>query len=89
MRQNKRVEDLLGKELDILLVWHQIPKSEWGDKKKKMAKWIELKDKKPPFFAPWTDADEKKLTEMKKKDIKNLLEVTKKDEIENIFDALK
>jgi len=32
--------------------------------------WMELKDKKPPFFAPWTDADEKKLMEMKKKDIK-------------------
>ncbi len=31
---------------------------------------MELKDKKPPFFTPWTDADDKKLMEMKKKDVK-------------------
>ncbi len=70
LTKNKRNEDLLVRELDILLFWHQIPKSECSDKKQKLAKWIELKVKKPPFFAPWTDTDEAKLVEMKKKDIK-------------------
>ncbi len=50
LRQNKCVGDLLGRELDILLLWHQIPNSKWGDKNKKMAKWMELKVKKPPFL---------------------------------------
>ncbi len=31
---------------------------------------MELKDKKPPFFTHWTDADDKKLMELKKKDVK-------------------
>ena len=58
IEENESIENVLLRELDILCPWHQIPKSEWGDKKK-MTKWMELKDKKPPFFDPWTDADER------------------------------
>ncbi len=58
------------KELDILLLWYKIPKSKWGDKKKKLERWNEMKDRKPPFFAPWTDLDEDKLDKLRKKEIK-------------------
>ncbi len=57
-------------ELDIFLLWYKIPKSEWGDMKKKFEKWNEVKDRKPPFFALWTDEDENKLDKLKKKEIK-------------------
>ncbi len=49
LAKNKRNEDLLVRELDILLLWFQIPKSECSDKKKKLVKWMELKDKKHLF----------------------------------------
>ncbi len=38
------------KELDILLFWYQIPKTKWGDKKKKLKKWKEVKSKKHPYL---------------------------------------
>ncbi len=52
LAKNKRNEDLLVREHDILLLWHQIPKSECSDKGKKLLKWMELKDMKPPFLLP-------------------------------------
>ncbi len=38
LKRNKCVDDLIGKELDILLLWYQIPNSEWGNKKKNFLK---------------------------------------------------
>ncbi len=70
LQKNKSFNDLIVKELDILLLWYKMPKIEWGDKKKKLEKWNEVKDRKPPFFAPWTDEDEDKLDQLKKKEIK-------------------
>ncbi len=70
LQKNKRINDLIVKELDILLLWYKIPKIKWCDKKKKLEKWNEVKDRKPPFFAPWTDEDEDKLDKLKKKEIK-------------------
>ncbi len=34
LKKNKSVDDLIVKELGVLLLWYQIPKSKWGDTKK-------------------------------------------------------
>ncbi len=36
--KNKSINELILEEVDIILLWYQIPKSEWGDKKKKLKK---------------------------------------------------
>ncbi len=34
LKKIKSLDDLIGKDLDILLLWYQFPKSKWGNQKK-------------------------------------------------------
>ncbi len=65
LRKNKSNRDLLGRELDTLLLWNWVPKSKWGDQKN--GKVGGAKGKETSFFGPWTDTEEVKLMEMEKK----------------------
>ncbi len=38
LKKNKTLDDLIRKELDILLLWYQFSKSKWGNEKKKLEK---------------------------------------------------
>ncbi len=46
----KESSNLLGKEIEHLLVLQNVPKGEWGDKKTKLKMWMRLKNAKPLFF---------------------------------------
>ncbi len=64
LEKNKPVESLTGVELEKLLLMHQVPWEEFGDKTKKLRLWrkILLSNKPPPDIVPWTPEDEQKLS---------------------------
>jgi hypothetical protein len=61
--QGKPVESLVVNELDLLLAWHQTPKTTGARKADKLEQWkaILADGRPPPLFAPWTDDDEERL----------------------------
>ncbi len=61
--QEKAVQSLTVKELEVLLAWHQAPKVTGAKKADKLVQWqnIVAKGKAPPLFARWTDDDEERM----------------------------
>ncbi len=49
--KKKGSSNLLGKEIEHLLVLQNVTKGEQGDKKKKIKLWMKLKNIKPPFLS--------------------------------------
>ncbi len=65
---NKPTEQLNATNLEKLLLWHNVPKKEMGNKKEKLKKWTEIQNSNqpPPFFQQWGHVDEYKLEKLKK-----------------------
>mmetsp|Transcript_448 Transcript_448/g.897 ORF Transcript_448/g.897 Transcript_448/m.897 type:complete len:213 (+) Transcript_448:207-845(+) len=70
--QKKAVNDLIGSELEKLLLMYHIPKAKHGNKGEKKKKWEEIKQRNepPPAFQPWGPDDEAELCNLCKMDIK-------------------
>ncbi|CAB9528499.1 expressed unknown protein [Seminavis robusta] len=61
------VEEYTNPQLRHLICWKLDSKTLPGalkNKGPKVTKWKELKNKEPPSFEPWTDADEEKLAQL-------------------------
>mmetsp|Transcript_29442 Transcript_29442/g.62505 ORF Transcript_29442/g.62505 Transcript_29442/m.62505 type:complete len:180 (+) Transcript_29442:295-834(+) len=63
----------LVERLNNLLLWYQVPKEEMEAMKKpeKLAYWKKVRDEQtnPPGYEAWTEGDEAKLDELKKREI--------------------
>jgi len=68
---NKDADQLNATELEKLLLWHDVPKKEMGNKKEKLTKWktILSSNQPPPLFQRWGPADEDKLQKLKESEI--------------------
>ncbi len=68
---NKPTEQLNATDLEKLLLWHNVPKKELGNKKEKLKKWTEIQNSNqpPPLFQRWGHADEDQLEKLKKSEI--------------------
>jgi hypothetical protein len=63
LQQERSVQSLNVKELDVLLAWHQAPKVSGAKKADKLVQCpnIMASEKAPPLFAPWTNDDEERM----------------------------
>ncbi len=63
LQQEKSVQLLIVKELDVLLAWHQAPKVAGAKKAEKLVQWqnIVASGKAAPLFVHWTNDDEERL----------------------------
>jgi hypothetical protein len=63
LQQERSVQSLNVKELDVLLAWHQAPKVSGAKKADKLVQWqnIVASEKAPPLFARWTNDDEERM----------------------------
>ena len=63
LQQERSVQLLNVKELDVLLAWHQAPKVSGAKKADKLVQWqnIVASEKAPPLFARWTNDDEERM----------------------------
>ena len=66
LQQERSVQSLNVKELDVLLAWHQAPKVSGAKKADKLVQWqnIVASKKAPPLFARWTNDDEERMNEL-------------------------
>ena len=63
LQQERSVQSLNVKELDVLLAWHQAPKVSGAKKADKLVQCpnIMASEKAPPLFARWTNDDEERM----------------------------
>ncbi len=63
LQQEKSVQSLILKELDVLLAWHQAPKVAGAKKAEKLVQWqnIVASGKAAPLFVCWMHDDEERL----------------------------
>jgi hypothetical protein len=63
LQQERSVQSLNVKELDVLLAWHQAPKVSGAKNADKLVQWqnIVASEKAPPLFARWTNDDEERM----------------------------
>ena len=70
LQQERSVQLLNVKELDVLLAWHQAPKVSGA---KKQTSWYNVRKlwpaKRPPLFAHWTNDDEERMNGLTTKSI--------------------
>ncbi|CAB9516615.1 unknown protein [Seminavis robusta] len=67
---NASAESFTNAQLRHLLCWKMGSKTIPGalkNKPEKVAKWMQLKNKEPPSFEPWSEADEEELIQLKEK----------------------
>ena len=63
LEQVKPVNSLSNADLDMLLVWHQVPKTKSAKKLDKLQQWMAIRvdGDPPPAYERWTDEDEQRL----------------------------
>jgi len=63
LQQERSVQSLNVKELDVFLAWHQAPKVSGAKKADKLVQWqnIVASEKAPPLFARWMNDDEERM----------------------------
>ncbi len=63
LEKGKRVNSLSVADLDMLLVWHQAPKTKGAKKSDKLQQWMAIRvdGDPPPVYERWTDEDEQRL----------------------------
>ena len=94
LEQGKQVNLLSVADLDMLLVWHQAPKTKGAKKLDKLQQWMAIRadGDPPPAYERWTDEDEQRLvalhaTNIDIRDMQYMREVVlKKKELEAAAD---
>ena len=63
LEQGKQVNLLSVADLDMLLVWHQAPKTKGAKKLDKLQQWMAIRadGNPPPAYERWTDEEEQRL----------------------------
>ncbi len=63
LKQGKPVNLLSVADLDVLLVWHQAPKTKGAKKADKLQQWTAIRadGNPPPAYERWMDEDEQRL----------------------------
>ncbi len=63
LEQGKPVNSLSVADLDMLLAWHQAPKTKDAKKSGKLQQWMAIRadGNPPPAYKRWTDEDEQRL----------------------------
>jgi hypothetical protein len=63
LEQGKLVKLLSVADLDVLLAWHQAPKTKGAKKADKLHQWMTIRadGNPPPAYKRWTNEDEQRL----------------------------
>ncbi len=71
LQQERSVQPLNVKELDVLLAWHQAPKMSGAKNADKLVQWqnIVASEKTPPLFARWKNDDEERMHGLTKESV--------------------
>jgi hypothetical protein len=67
LEQGKPVNLLSVADLDLLLVWHQAPKTKGATKSDKLQQWMAIRadGDPPPAYERWTDEEEQRLVALR------------------------
>ena len=63
LKQGKPVNSLSVADLDLLLTWHQVPKTKGSKKSDELKQWMAIRvdGDPPPAYEIWMDEEEQRL----------------------------